>query len=207
MTSTAIRQAGGMSPDEPFDPLIDLDGLWTTELAERYLPIPGAPLARYECWDGRLFMTPYEAAQNSYGELELGSHLRAGVKAAGLYLYGPINLTMGGPSRWVQPDLTVLSAPFHETWVPAEACVMVIEFVSPTSRKRDRLDKPTKCAAAKIPWYMTVELDVPADRAVVELRQLSGDRYRSVASAVGGSLFEMDEPFAASFDPSDLLVR
>lgn len=37
-----------------FDPLVDLDGLWTTDLADRYLPIEGAPPAKYECADGKL---------------------------------------------------------------------------------------------------------------------------------------------------------
>lgn len=57
MTSAAMRQVSDMTT-EPFDPLVDFDGMWTVELAERYLPIPGAPLAKYECWDGRLYMAP-----------------------------------------------------------------------------------------------------------------------------------------------------
>ncbi|ALG14307.1 hypothetical protein [Kibdelosporangium phytohabitans] len=31
---------------ESFDPLVDLYGVWTTDLAERYLPIEGAPPAK-----------------------------------------------------------------------------------------------------------------------------------------------------------------
>lgn len=37
-----------MSMPAQFDPLVDLDGLWTTELADRYLPLPELPAARYE---------------------------------------------------------------------------------------------------------------------------------------------------------------
>lgn len=37
-----------------FDPLIDFDGLWTTKLAEQFLPDPRLPAARYECVNGRL---------------------------------------------------------------------------------------------------------------------------------------------------------
>lgn len=43
-----------------FDPLVELYGLWTPELADRYLPIPGMPPAKYECLDGKLIVSPYE---------------------------------------------------------------------------------------------------------------------------------------------------
>jgi hypothetical protein len=49
----------------------DFDGLWTTRLADRYLPLPELPTARYECIDGRLVMTPTEVGANSYGEITL----------------------------------------------------------------------------------------------------------------------------------------
>lgn len=49
-----------------FDPLVDLDGMWTTQFADRYLPLPELPDARYECIDGRLVMTPAEVGTNSY---------------------------------------------------------------------------------------------------------------------------------------------
>lgn len=47
-----------MAMPATFDPLIDFDGLWTTDLAERYLPLPELPYARYQCIDGRLVVSP-----------------------------------------------------------------------------------------------------------------------------------------------------
>ncbi|MGC5334915.1 hypothetical protein [Micromonospora sp. DT62] len=35
-----------------FDPLVDLDGRWTTQFADRYLPLPELPDTRHECIDG-----------------------------------------------------------------------------------------------------------------------------------------------------------
>src|SRR5882762_259346 len=39
-----------------FHPLVELAGLWTPELAERYLPIDGSLPARYEAENGHLAM-------------------------------------------------------------------------------------------------------------------------------------------------------
>lgn len=203
----ATRQVTSVDADRPFDPLIDLDGLWTVDIAERYLPIPGLPLAKYECWDGKLFMAPYEAARNSYGAIKLAYKLTAGAEAAGLYVYGTVNLTMGAPDRWIQPDLTVLNSPETGTWVPSEHCVLPVEFVSPSSRRRDQINKPAACALLGIPWFMTVELDADRDLVVVELRQLVDGLYQRVSSASSGQRFQMSAPFAAEFDPAELLAR
>ncbi|MEV4414955.1 Uma2 family endonuclease [Catellatospora sp. NPDC049609] len=196
-----------MENDHPFDPLIDLDGMWTVEVAERYLPIPGLPLVKYECWDGKLFMAPYEAARNSYGAIELAAALRQGAREAGHYIYGTVNLTMGALDRWIQPDLTVLDSPQSGTWAAAEHCVMPVEFISPTSRRRDQINKPAACAQVGIEWFMTVELDAARDLAVVELRRLVDGQYQLVTRAMSGQRFQMAEPFAADFDPADLLAR
>lgn len=206
MNGTLIRQASSMDTAD-FDPLVEFYGQWTMELAERYLPIPGIPVSKYECWDGRLYMAPAEAAQNSYGALELGALLKPGAKAAGFYVYGSVNLSMGQPDRWLQPDMTVLRAPETATWVAAHECLMPIEFVSPSSEVRDKLDKPLLYASVGIPWYMLVELDSGNDRATVALYRRDKWDYVPVLKVLAGHRFEMTVPFKAAFDPGDLLVR
>lgn len=205
MTTAVIRQASSMDADE-FDPLVEFYGQWTMELAERYLPIPGLPASKYECWNGRLYMAPVEAARNSYGALKLGRLLMPGAEAAGFYVYGSVNLTMG-PDRWLQPDLTILRSPETGAWVAAEHCVMPIEFISPESRQRDRIHKPLRYAEAGIPWYMTVELGSDKGYAVILLYRLGDVSYVPVTRALAGQRVEMAVPFAASFDPAELLVR
>ncbi|HCT77975.1 MAG TPA: hypothetical protein DGT23_15550 [Micromonosporaceae bacterium] len=196
-----------MTTQEPFDPLVDLAGMWTVELAEKYLPIPGVPAAKYECWDGRLYMAPYEGVQNSFGEAELITILHPGARAAGLFVCAAVNLMLGTAGRWIQPELTIIDGPLRGAWVPAEHCVLPIEFVSPESRRRDRIDKPMRCAELGIPWYMTVELEVERDFATVVLSKLADGAYRPTVLALAGQRFEMEEPFTASFDPSELLLR
>jgi Uma2 family endonuclease len=188
---------------EPFDPLVELAGMWTTELAERYLPIPGAVVGKYECLDGKLIMSPYEGTSNGYGMLRLAMKIDGAAIKAGYRVYPTINMTFG-PQRWIQPDAIVLKEPVKAlTWVPAEKVLMPIEFVSPSSRLRDRIDKPRLCADAGIPYFMWVE--VSRDDVRVELLRLEAGGYVPTAKALAGQLFETELPFPMSFDPADLL--
>ncbi|MEV1329661.1 Uma2 family endonuclease [Micromonospora costi] len=191
-----------------FDPLVDLDGMWTTQLADRYLPLPELPHARYECIDGRLVMTPAEAGTNSYGELHLAHLLKPAARAAGFYVFGQVNLTFT-PQRWIQPDVTVLhtvpSTDEEDRWIPARFCTLAVEFVSPGSRRQDFVDKPRRCADGGVPYFMRVELSRRLRHASVELFTLAGGAYVSAAQAVSGELLKVDLPFPIEFDPADLL--
>ncbi|SFP79370.1 Putative restriction endonuclease [Amycolatopsis arida] len=82
---------------------------------------------------------------------------------------------------------------------------MPVELVSPSSRRRDRLDKPTLAAAAGIPYYMRVEIMRRLNTAEVHLYELKGTEYRPLASAMAGESFRIERPFALSFDPIELL--
>lgn len=188
-----------------FDPLVDLDGLWTTELAERYLPIPGMPAAKYECLDGRLYVSPYESSANAYAEIRLGVLLDRAARANGFRVYGTVNLAFQ-PGLWIQPDVTVLNRSANgEVWVSPEFVTMPIELVSPSSRTRDRVDKPELCAQAGIPYYMEVEVSPRRGTANMRLLALGESGYEERASAIAGHLFETDLPFPMSFDPIELL--
>lgn len=189
----------------PFDPLIDFDGLWTPALAERYLPIDGAPPARYEAVEGKLIMSPREGSANSLAALELGYLLRTPVRAAGHAIYSALNVQLRS-NTWIEPDLVVLVEYVKGlTWVPADKVLMPIEFVSPSSRRRDRIDKPRLAAEVGIPYYLRVEVDAQRDSAEMHLFELAGDEYRPVASALAGERFAIDAPFAVDLDPADLL--
>src|SRR5215216_1515860 len=94
------------APEHPFDPLIDLDGLWTVELAQRYLPIDGMPPTRYEAAEGRLRMSPREGSANSWATAELIAILRTPARAAGHAVYSALNVRTG-PSGWIEPDVVI----------------------------------------------------------------------------------------------------
>jgi len=187
-----------------FDPLVELRGLWTTELAERYLPIEGLPPAKYECLDGNLIMSPREGSGNSWAASRLNVLMDGPVLKAGFFPYLSVNMLFDR-QRWIEPDLTVLRQPVMQTtWVPAELVLMPIEFVSRSSVRRDRIDKPALCAVAGIPYFMRIEIS--RREAHVELLRLddSGE-YVFQAKALAGQEFRTDLPFPLSFDPEVLL--
>jgi Uma2 family endonuclease len=193
------------APASPgFDPLIELHGLWTTQLAERYLPIEGAPPAKYECLDGNLIMSPREGSANSWATTRLTVLMDNSVLAAGFYLYSSLNMRFDS-QRWIEPDLTVLRQPVkHVTWVQAELVLMPIEFVSPSSVRKDRIDKPALCAAAGVPYFLRVE--ITDHEAHLELLRLDDSgRYVVQAKALAGQELRTDLPFPLSFDPAVLL--
>ncbi len=191
-----------------FDPLVEFAGMWNTRLAERYLPIPELPGAKYECVDGRLIMTPGEGFSNTYGEGELLALLRPAARAAGLYVATTANLTFL-PDRWLQPDLAILQTPprtpHEDTWVPAELCTMVVAFTSPSNRVSRRVDKPHVYATGGVPYFMQVEIARQVRHVSVELRKLVDGRYERIAAALAGQLFESKEPFPIRFAPEELL--
>jgi Uma2 family endonuclease len=191
--------------DQPFDPLIDFDGLWTPELAEHYLPIEGAPPARYEAVNGKLVMSRREGSANSWASAELLDLLRRPARAAGYAMYNALNVQLG-LKTWIEPDLVVLVEQVVDlTWIPADKVLMPIELVSPSSRRRDRIDKPRLAAAAGIPFYLRVEIARGLNSAELHLFELFGGEYKPVTSAVAGEQFRMERPFEVSFDPNDLL--
>lgn len=189
--------------DRPFEPLIDLDGLWTLELAERFLPIEGMPPTRYEAMNGRLIMSPREGSANSWAAMELGALMRSSAKAVGARVYSALNVSTGHKS-WIEPDLVVLRNPAKQkTWFEPGDVLLPVELVSPSSRRRDNLDKPAICAELGIPYYMRVEIS--GSKVVVVLLRLDGADYRMQAEAISGQQFVMREPFELSFDPAELL--
>ncbi|GAB3922576.1 Uma2 family endonuclease [Kribbella albertanoniae] len=193
-----------LTHENPFDPLIDLDGLWTVELAERYLPIEGMPPARYEAVGGRIRMSPREGSANSWATAELVGLLRPAARSAGHALYTALNVRTG-LYGWIEPDLVLLRERVRQqTWIEAEQVLCPIEIISPSSYHRDRIDKPAVCAGLGIPYYLHVE--IRADDVEVELLRLGDDgRYTTHARARSGELFQTAEPFPMSFDPAELL--
>jgi Uma2 family endonuclease len=193
--------AEAIAPD--FDPLVEFYGMWNTELAEYYLPIPRVHAGKYECLDGYLIMSPREGSRNSNAALELGHILRGPARTAGHRAYSALNVTFA-PNRWIEPDLVVLNQPVKGlTWVPIEMVLIPIELVSASSRRRDRIDKPALCAAAGVPYFMRVEID--QDDAQVEMFKLDDGEYILHTKAQAGHLFETEVPFPISFDPAVLL--
>ena len=82
---------------------------------------------------------------------------------------------------------------------------MVVELLSPSSARNDKIDKPRICADAGIPYFMRVELVPTISHASVILLKIVDGEYKKLAAGIAGQTFQADEPFPVSFDPRDLL--
>jgi Uma2 family endonuclease len=197
-----------MAAAPAFDPLVDLDGQWTTQLADQYLPLPDAPGLKYECVDGRLFVSPTEGYDNLVGEGTLIAILTPGARSAGYRVTPGANLTIHFRT-WIEPDVAVIhTAPRNRNekkWIPAQLFALAVEFVSPSSTRRDRVEKPKLCAAAGVPHFMRVEINERRRQVSVTMLSLVHGEYQQTAHANAGELFTSDEPFPMRFDPAELL--
>lgn len=197
--------ATSSAPNAPFDPLIDLDGLWTPELAERYLPISGVPPAKYECLDGKLIMRPREGSAATFAVSELGQRMKPAASSNGHHFYLAVNLLLG-VQKWIEPDFAVLTRSGRgRVWIPPEDVLLVGECMSPAGRRNDRTRRPAQCSEANIPYFMRLEVNYADAQVDVELLRLEGSRYRPQARGSDVESFETDLPFPLAFDPAELL--
>lgn len=190
----------------PYDPLVALEGSWTTDLAERHLPIPNAPPARYECWDGKLIMTPRLGTDPLFATWMLGRLLEAASTTAGHRLHRATDLRHAPRTLLIEPILVVSTlAPDGCRWIPAEDVLLVGESVPPshTSGVPDTLEL---CTTARIPYYLRLEASYTSERIDIDLFRLADGTYVRCASARDGEIFETETPFPLSFTPDELLA-
>lgn len=115
---------------------------------------------RYEVVDGRLEMSPPEAAWRHW----LGGRLRRQIEAQApgeWFVDAELPVQLG--DGWRQPDLLVVHVDVPPTralqlWQPQHVG-LVVEIVSASSTVRDRVDKPRQYAAAGIAHYWRVETE------------------------------------------------
>ncbi|SDG05751.1 Putative restriction endonuclease [Sinosporangium album] len=98
---------------------------------------------------------------------------------------------------WAEPIIAGVLA------LDASDVLMVVEIVSPGNRKRDYVLKPASYAAAGVPFFMRVELEVPGGPLVEVFAAKDGEPV-PVAAARAGETLSLIEPYEVSFDPADL---
>jgi Putative restriction endonuclease len=204
---TLMEHSVRSTQDEPFNPLVEFAGAWTTQLADEFEPYLVRRFNKWESIHGRLIVAPAEASNNSWGEVRLSHLMDREARRAGMFVYLSLNILLS-PDTWLQPDLNVLNRiPAGRTrkkWVPVDHFTMSIEFVSPSLKEQDEVIKPELMAGAGVPYYLRVHIN--PDQRSVEITQfkLIDGAYREIAHA-GEGVFTMTEPFELSFDVADLL--
>lgn len=160
-------------------------GPWTEQ---DYLSMPDADGLRVELIDGMLIVMsqPDVRHQNAVGNLWL--ELRGGLPHELMAVLGP-NVRLG-PDRIVGPDVAVTRDLSQPKILEASSVLLAAEVVSPSSRRRDRVDKLSLYAEAKVPWYLIVEREPNLE---LMLLRHQGITYAKHASAGEGDVLDLPE--------------
>lgn len=126
---------------------------------------------RFEVVDGTLVVSPPPPAFHQRVGRRLLFQLHDQVPAEWEAVYSEY-VRLGTDGR--QPDVALLraglDAPRRRAGYPPEAFGLVVEVVSPTSHRRDRVHKMVEYAEAGIPHYWLVELEPDVEVLAFELR-------------------------------------
>jgi Uma2 family endonuclease len=148
-------------------PAIDQNAVWTVEMLDE-LPDDGN---RYELVDGELLVSPTPSLPHQRAAQELGELLRAyGRRVGRIEAFGvPIGVRYSRTTE-VQPDVCVIplvngkpASRFEE----AGRLLLVIEVLSPSTRRHDRFTKRRKYLEQGVEEYWLVDLN---DRSVERWR-------------------------------------
>jgi len=168
---------------------------WTIGDLER-LPDDGL---RYELLDGTLLVSPAPTRIHQRAAFELGHILRR---------FCPEGLeVVAAPLDWqpddrtsLQPDVMVLADRDLAT-APADSTMLVVEVLSPSSRRKDAVYKLSKYQDEGVPSYWIVD----PDESSITAHELRDGRYLTVGRAIGDTALSLDQPFPVTIVPADLI--
>ncbi|MFJ9828884.1 Uma2 family endonuclease [Streptomyces sp. NPDC101160] len=162
---------------------------------------------RRELMGEALLMSPAPGFKHQRASSRLWALLDAAVQAAGVSaeVLEAVNVVL--PDGLFIPDIVVVEAAAaaeDPVTVDAEAVLLVVEIVSPSSsgRRTDRLLKPPYYAEANIEHLWRLELE-PVPALVVS--ELVDGRYVERTVAEAGQETSIDAPFPLKVDPGRLV--
>jgi Uma2 family endonuclease len=169
------------------------DGPWT-EPDLHLFPQDGH---RYEIVDGSLHVTPPLDGPHEAVVRALVTVLR-GAAPDGWWVCARLGIESGTSN--LIPDVTVLRP--HSSgaiWADPADVALVVEVETATSRRFDRLLKPTLYADAGIETYWRIE---PDPEPVLHTYALGPDGYVHEKTMQGADLVKVDAPFPVRVSPS-----
>jgi Uma2 family endonuclease len=106
-----------------------------------------------------------------------------------------------GVRNTLEPDVLLLRQPAElaNHYSVPEQVVIAVEIVSPSTRRRDRLEKPAEYAAAGVPFFWRIEQDPVR---VFAYQLAPGDTYQLVAEA--DSELVLADPFEIRLSVRDI---
>jgi Uma2 family endonuclease len=160
---------------------------------------------RYELIDGGLHVTPAPTPLHQVAAGRLRT-LLVSVAPPEWEAVEAVDVQCGKDTV-LQPDVVALRAAAvfgSDRVVDAADVALVVEIVSPSSARMDRVLKPQLYADAGIPTYLLVDLKEPI---VTWFGRSDAGGYTILGSATGTEPLRLTEPFEVEIVPADLVRR
>ncbi|MCA1824624.1 MAG: Uma2 family endonuclease [Mycobacteriales bacterium] len=158
---------------------------------------------RYELLDGALLVTPAPRERHHVVAAALFRLLDAARPRDMLVYPAPSNVNRE-PSTNLQPDLSVRWRADFERAANETTPLLVIEILSPSTRRVDELLKRDAYARIGVPSYWLVDPDEPVTLTVLELE--SPGQYVERARVRADQPCEVVQPYPLRIVPSTLLA-
>lgn len=155
---------------------------------------------RYELIDGSLVVTPAPGPAHQLVVVALCRLLWSARRPGTVILPAPVDF-VPVPNTSLQPDAVVVEESEIQQPHLTRTPLLVVEVLSPSSRRHDLGSKRLAYAAAGVPSYWLVDPEPPVTLTVL---RLAGDDYESVAQAEGDEELVVEEPFPVSLVPARL---
>jgi Uma2 family endonuclease len=155
---------------------------------------------RYEIIDGTLLVTPAPSLRHQWVSSSLIRLLQAAAPPELKILHAPTDVILDDLNA-LQPDLLVVRADEIEHPDKPLRPLLVVEILSPSTRRVDLTLKRSRYETAACPSYWVVDPDEPS----VTTWELVDGLYAEAGHATGEETLEVMSPFPLSLIPARLL--
>lgn len=165
------------------------------------------PGCRVEILEGRIVVSPSPVNRHGLVVTWLMDALKDVCEKHDLRRNAHSTVELPATRERVEPDLLIYRADEQamEEWlIPARDAVLVVEVVSPSSRRDDYEVKRRGCALSEVPLYLVVD---PETRVATLFSEPSRRGYLAAATVpVGGKLI-LPDPLEVTLDTATMPVR
>ncbi len=161
---------------------------------------------RVELVDGHLVVNAAPAVRHQRVADRLRTLLDDAVADDGMEAVTAVGLRVREGLGYIS-DIVVSTERVETTTVDVDLVALVVEVVSPSTKKTDRLEKPAALAAAGVPAYWRVELDNATNAGpTIYCYRLDGRTYLESAVLHPGTTdtVQVTGTVSITFDPADL---
>lgn len=156
---------------------------------------------RYELIDGELLVSPTPAVRHQWLSANLFTALARHAPDQLAVMFAPVGVELGHDTH-VEPDLLVVPKTAMGGRKLDGRPVLVVEILSPSSRRTDAVRKRRVYERMGIPSYWIADPEAPS----LTVLELVGDEYREVASAEGAETLRVEVPYPLTLVPEDLVA-